>query len=81
MSFKVINKQILAEGVKRIDIVAPNVAHKIQPGQLVSVCPQENDEHIPLTVTSCNPIKGHISLIFPEIGYTTRKLEALPTNI
>lgn len=80
MHFKIINKQILAEGVKRIDIVAPNIARKIQPGQFVSVCPEEHDEHIPLTVTSCDAQKGHISLIFPELGHTTRKLGAIPIN-
>ena len=80
MSFKIINKMILTDGVKRIDIVAPNIARKIQPGQFVSVCPQEDDEHIPLTVTNCDPIKGQITLIFPEMGYTTRKLGALPIN-
>jgi len=80
MPFKIINKLVLAEQVKRIDIAAPNIARKIQPGQFVSVCPEEDDEHIPITVTHCDPIKGEISLIFPEIGYTTRKLGALPIN-
>ena len=80
MSFKIINKLVLAEQVKRIDIVAPNIARKIQPGQFVSVCPEEDDERIPLTVTHCDPIRGHISLIFPEIGHTTRKLGAIPIN-
>jgi len=78
--FKIINKQILAENIKRIDISAPNIASKVQPGQFVSVGPEENDEHIPLTVTSCDPQRGHISLIFPELGHTTRKLGALPIN-
>ena len=80
MSFKIIHKQILAERVKRIDFIAPNIASKIQPGQFVSVCPEEDDEHIPLTVTSADPARGHISLIFPELGQTTRKLGALPIN-
>ena len=59
------------EGIKRIDIVAPNIARKIQPGQFVSVCPEENDEHIPLTVTSTDAERGHISLIFPEFLSST----------
>jgi ferredoxin/flavodoxin---NADP+ reductase len=80
MSFKIINKQVLDDGVKRIDILAPNIARKIRPGQFVSVCPEENDEHIPLTVTSSDPERGHISLIFPELGQTTRKLGSLPIN-
>lgn len=78
--FKITNKQILAENVKRIDIIAPNIARKIQPGQFVSVCPEEDDEQIPMTVTSRDPIKGQIALTFPEIGQTTKKLGALPIN-
>lgn len=80
MPFKITNKLILAEGVKRIDISAPNIARKIRPGQFVSVCPEENDEHIPLTVTSADPDRGFISLIFPELGATTRKLGAMAIN-
>lgn len=80
MPFKIINKQILAENVKRIDIVAPNIAGKVLPGQFVSVCPEEDDEHIPLAVTSSDPERGYISLIFPELGHTTRKLGALQIN-
>ena len=80
MSFKVINKQILAEGAKRIDIEAPNIARRVLPGQFVSVCPEENDEHIPLPVTSADPGRGQISLIFPELGQTTRKLGNLHIN-
>ena len=57
MPFQIINKQVLADQVKRIDIVAPNIARKIQPGQFVSVCPEEDDEHIPLTVTTCDAPK------------------------
>jgi len=70
MSFTIVNKQVLAEGVKRIDVAAPNIARKVLPGQFVSVCPEENDEHIPLAVTSADPDRGFISLIFPELGGT-----------
>jgi ferredoxin--NADP+ reductase len=80
MPFRITNKQILAEGVKRIDIAAPDIARKILPGQFVSVCPEADDEHIPLAVTSSDPDRGYISLIFPELGHTTRKLGALPIN-
>ncbi len=78
--FEVINKQILAENVKRIDILAPNIARKIQPGQFVSVCPEEEDERIPLTVVESDLKKGTISLIVQEVGQTTGNLGALPIN-
>jgi len=80
MHFKVINKQILAEQVKRIDILAEDIARRVRPGQFVSVCAEKNDDHIPLTVTSSDPGRGSISLIFPEVGPATKKLGSMPIN-
>jgi len=71
--FHIVNKQILAENVKRIDIHAPDIASKIQPGQFVNVCPEEGDERIPLTVVDADMRRGTISLIFQEIGSTAKK--------
>ncbi len=78
--FKIINKQVLAPDVKRVDVLAPAVAMRIQAGQFVSVCPQEGDERIPLTVIEADKDKGTISLIFQEVGVTTKKLGTLPIN-
>ena len=78
--FKITNKQILALDVKRLDILAPAIVQKIQTGQFVSVCPQEADERIPLTVIEADKERGIISLIVQEVGYTTTKLGALPIN-
>jgi len=75
--FEIINKQILAIDVKRLDIAAQHIARKIQPGQFVSVCPEEGDESIPLTVVDHDMNKGIISFIFKEVGATTKKLGAL----
>jgi ferredoxin/flavodoxin---NADP+ reductase len=75
--FEILNKQILATNVKRLDIAAPNIAKKAQPGQFVSVCPEEGDERIPLTVIEADAAKGTISLTFQESGYTTKKLGGL----
>ena len=35
--FKVLNKQIIAPNVKRLDILAADLANQIQPGQFVMV--------------------------------------------
>jgi len=78
--FEIINKQILAENIKRIDVYAPNVAQKFKPGQYVSVCPEEGDERIPLSLIEADGNKGTITLILQEIGQTTGKLGSLPIN-
>ncbi len=74
--FPIINKQLLATDVKRLDIEAPDIVKRIQPGQFVLVCPEEGDERIPLTVVDCDKIKRTIALIIHEVGDTTKKLGA-----
>ena len=41
--FKILNKQILARDIKRLDIYAPLIAKKALPGQFVSISPEEGD--------------------------------------
>lgn len=78
--FKIVNKQLLAENVKRIDILAPVIASKILPGQFVSVSPDEDEERIPITVNEVDVKRGTIAIIFQEIGRLTRKIGAIPIN-
>ncbi|MCD4779278.1 MAG: sulfide/dihydroorotate dehydrogenase-like FAD/NAD-binding protein [Candidatus Omnitrophica bacterium] len=72
--FEIKNKIILAEDIKRLDVYAPDIAAKSLPGQFVSICPEEGDERIPLTVIDSDFNKGMISIIFRECGSTTKKL-------
>lgn len=72
--FPITNKLLLANNIKRIDISAPNIARKIQPGQFVAVCPQEGDERIPLAVVESDFVRGTITIVVNEIGPTTKKL-------
>ncbi|MBF0483537.1 MAG: sulfide/dihydroorotate dehydrogenase-like FAD/NAD-binding protein [Candidatus Omnitrophica bacterium] len=78
--FEILNKQILAEDVKRVDIYAPQIARKVRPGQFVSICPEEGDERIPLTVVETDEGRSTIALIFQEKGDTTGKLGSLPIH-
>ncbi|MBF0521604.1 MAG: sulfide/dihydroorotate dehydrogenase-like FAD/NAD-binding protein [Candidatus Omnitrophica bacterium] len=78
--FEILNKQIVTQDIKRIDIYAPDIAKKVEPGQFVRVSPEEGDEHIPLSVVDWDRKKGTISFIFQEIGQTTGKLGSLPIN-
>lgn len=76
--FEIINKQILAKDIKMMEVYAPNIARKFKPGQFISVCPEEGDERIPLTIIDSDWDKGLISMIFQERGETTRKLGGMP---
>ncbi|MCA9402719.1 MAG: sulfide/dihydroorotate dehydrogenase-like FAD/NAD-binding protein [Candidatus Omnitrophica bacterium] len=75
--FPVINKQILAKNIKRIDIAAEHIARRVQPGQFVLIRPVEGGEGIPLSVIDQDPDKGTISVIIREVGETSQALTGL----
>ena len=63
-----------------MDIKAEEIARRIKPGQFVMVTPTERSERIPLSVVDADVARGTISLIFQEIGFTTKQLGALQIN-
>lgn len=79
-TFKILNKQSLGADVKRLDVKAEEIARRIQPGQFVMVTPAERSERIPLSVVDVDATRGTISLIFQEVGFTTKQLGALQIN-
>lgn len=73
----VLKKRELTPGVKQFVMQAPLIAAKCQPGQFVILRIDEQGERIPLTIADFDRTAGTISLIFQEVGYTTRRLGAL----
>lgn len=78
---KILNKKIINDvgGVKitQLDIVAPEIARSALPGQFVMIMASEKGERIPLTLVHTDKIKGTVSLIFQEAGFTTQSLGKL----
>ncbi|MFH1202332.1 MAG: sulfide/dihydroorotate dehydrogenase-like FAD/NAD-binding protein [Candidatus Omnitrophota bacterium] len=77
MMFKIINKKELAEGIKLLEVNAPIISQKAKPGQFVVVIVDSFGERIPLTIADWDSVKGTITLIFQEVGFSTRKLGEL----
>jgi len=75
--FKIIAKQILAKDIIQLEVSAPVIAQKARAGQFVTLLIDEKGERIPLTLASWDKDKGTITLIFQQVGFTTRKLGAL----
>jgi len=75
--YKVLRKLQLAPNIKLVEINAPEVAMKAKAGQFVILRIDEKGERIPLTLAEWELKKGTITLIFLEVGVTTRKLGAL----
>lgn len=75
--YKIINKQIIGIDIKRIEIAADTIARKAKPGQFVMVMAEERGERIPLSIVDTDPSRGAITLVFEEVGISTKKLGAL----
>ena len=56
--FKILKKQVLNPTVTRMDIEAPMVAKKAEPGQFIILRVDENGERIPLTIADFNRETG-----------------------
>ena len=75
--FKVLKKEILAPGIKRTVISAPLVAKKAKVGQFIILRVDEQGERFPLTLVDWDEKEGTITLIFQEVGVSTKKLGKL----
>lgn len=75
--FKIIDKKILNPVVKQLEIEAPYIAKKAEPGQFIILRVNEEGERVPFTIAGHDSRKGTISIIFQEIGKTTKILGSL----
>lgn len=79
--YKILIKRVLADvgGTRTTMMVvkAPDVARVCQPGQFVIIRVNETGERIPLTVADFNRDKGEVTIVFQEVGKTTKLLGTL----
>jgi len=75
--YKILEKKILSETVKLMKIKAPMVAKKAKPGQFIILRIDEKGERIPLTIADFDRKQGTITIIFMEVGKTTKQLGTL----
>lgn len=78
--YKILDKRLLADHVQLFKIHAPDIANKAKPGQFVIMRIDEKGERIPLTLVDWEKGEGAITVIFQEIGVSTRKLGLLSVN-
>ncbi len=75
--FKIIKKQKLNNFVTLLEIDAPYVAKKAQAGQFIIFRVDEYGERIPLTIADYDREKGSVTIIFQEVGKSTKLLGSL----
>ncbi|MBQ9703139.1 MAG: sulfide/dihydroorotate dehydrogenase-like FAD/NAD-binding protein [Clostridia bacterium] len=72
--FEILKKKALNPTVTLMEIYAPRVAKKAEPGQFIILRTDEDGERIPLTIADYDREKGSITIIFQIVGATTEKL-------
>jgi ferredoxin--NADP+ reductase len=72
--YKIVHKKQLNPTVTMMDIEAPLVAKKAEPGQFIILRVNEDGERIPLTVAGYDRIAGTVKIIFQIVGATTNLL-------
>jgi ferredoxin--NADP+ reductase len=75
--YPIVEKKVLSADVKLLKIEAPLVAKKALPGQFIILRINEKGERIPLTIADSDPKKGTVTIIFLEVGKTTKELGTL----
>jgi ferredoxin--NADP+ reductase len=72
--YKITEKKILNPSVIQMQIEAPLVARKAQPGQFIILRVDREGERIPLTIAGTDTEAGTVKIIFQVVGGTTEKL-------
>jgi ferredoxin--NADP+ reductase len=72
--YEILAKKELAPKIKMVEVYAPEMAEKAQPGQFIIVIINERGERIPLTIAGCDKKRGTIRFAFNEVGKTTKQL-------
>ena len=75
--YKIVKKRELNPTVTLMEVEAPFVARKAEPGQFIILRVDEEGERIPLTVADYNRDKGTVTIIFQIVGGTTERLNHL----
>ncbi len=75
--YKIIKKRELNPTVTLMEVDAPFVARKAEPGQFIILRVDEAGERIPLTVADFDREKGTVTIIFQIVGGTTERLNHL----
>ncbi|WP_027088607.1 sulfide/dihydroorotate dehydrogenase-like FAD/NAD-binding protein [Thomasclavelia saccharogumia] len=75
--YKILKKEVLNDVVELMEIHAPYVARKCEPGQFIILRVGEDGERIPLTIADFDREKETITIIYQIVGYSTKQLAKL----
>ena len=62
--YKIISKMKLNETVESMEVLAPFVARKCEPGQFIILRVDDGDERVPLTIADYSREKQTVTIIY-----------------
>ena len=74
MAYKIVKKQVLNPQIFLMEVEAPLIARKAEPGQFIILRIDEHGERVPFTISDFNREKGTVTIIVQIVGKTTRDL-------
>ena len=75
--YKIVKKERLNDVVELMEVHAPMVARKCEPGQFIILRGGEDGERIPLTIADYDREAETITIIYQIVGFSTRQLAKL----
>ena len=75
--YKILRKEILNDTVTLIEVYAPKIAEKAEPGQFIILRVNDQGERVPFTIADFDLEKGTVTIIFQIVGGTTMLLNTL----
>lgn len=75
--FKIVKKRCLNPSVSLIEVEAPYIARKAEPGQFIILRIDEHGERIPFTIADFDREAGTVTVIFQIVGESTERLNEL----
>lgn len=74
MAYKIITKKTLNPQIFLMEVEAPLIAAKAEPGQFIILRIDEHGERVPFTIADFDREKGTVTIIVQIVGKTTRDL-------
>lgn len=75
--FRILRKECLNPAVSLIEVEAPYIAKKAEPGQFIILRIDEQGERVPFTIADYDRESGTVTIIFQVVGQTTERLNAM----
>lgn len=77
MGYKIVTKKMLNPQIFLMEIEAPLIAKKAEPGQFIILRIDEHGERVPFTINDFDRDKGTVTVIIQAVGKTTMDLSKM----